>query len=122
MSNKELILKFYDEVFNNWDLSNLDEYMLDSYKQHNPTVPEGKAGFLKFAEKFLSLKPKMEIHHIVCEGDLVVVFFKCTMGANGMENKVFDMYRIENGKLAEHWDCVQHDIGNIESVNGNSQF
>ncbi len=122
MSNKELILKFYDEVFNNWDLSNLDEYMLDSYKQHNPTVPDGKAGFLKFAEKFLSMKPKMEIHHIVCEGDLVVVFFKCTMGVNGMENKVFDMYRIENGKLAEHWDCVQHDIGSMEDINGNGQF
>ncbi len=122
MSNKELILKFYDEVFNNWDLSNLDEYMLDSYKQHNPTVLEGKEGFLKFAEKFLALKPKIEIHQVISDGDLVVVFFKCTLGANGMENKVFDMYRIEDGKLAEHWDCVQHDVGGIESVNGNSQF
>lgn len=122
MTNKELILKFYDEVFNRWDVSNLDDYMLDSYKQHNPTVKDGKEGFLEFAEKFLSMKPKMEIFHVVCEGDMAVVFFKCTMGANGMENKVFDMYRIEDGKLAEHWDCVQHDVGKMETANGNGLF
>lgn len=38
MTNKELVLKFYDEVFNKWDISNLDSYMKDDYIQHNPTV------------------------------------------------------------------------------------
>lgn len=122
MTNKELILKFYDEVFNKHDLSHLDDYMHPDYVQHNPTVPDGKKGFLVFAEKFLSMKPHIEISKIICEDDMAVVFFKCTMEANGMENKVFDLYRIENGKLAEHWDCVQHDIGGIESVNENGQF
>ena len=42
MTNKELILKFYDEVFNNWDLSHLDDYMLDTYMQHNAAVKDGK--------------------------------------------------------------------------------
>lgn len=122
MTNKELILKFYDEVFNNWDLSHLDDYMLDSYKQHNPVVADGKDGFRSFAEKFLAMKPHMDIIKIVCEKDLAVVFFRCTLEANGVENKVFDMYRLENGKLAEHWDCIQHDIGKIQSVNGNGLF
>lgn len=122
MTNKELILKFYDEVFNNWDVSNIDDYMLDSYIQHNPTAENGKDGFLRFAEKFLALKPHMEISRIVCEDDIVVVFFKCTIGINGSVNKVFDMYRIEDGKLAEHWDCVMHGIDNENTVSGNSQF
>ena len=122
MTNKELILKFYEEVFNRGDLSHLGDYMLDSYRQHNPTAPDGKAGFLAFAEKFLALKPHMDIVKIVCEGDLAVVFFKCTIGVNGTINKVFDMYRIENGKLAEHWDCVMHDIDDEHTVSGNSQF
>lgn len=122
MTNKELILKFYDEVFNQWNVSNIEAYMREDYKQHNPEVPEGRDGFLEFCKKFLALKPHMEIAHIVCENDMVVVFFKCTMGVNGMENKVFDMYRIEDGKLAEHWDCVQHDIGGIVPVNGNTLF
>lgn len=122
MSNRELILKFYDEVFNNWDLSHLDDYMLDSYMQHNPNVKDGKNGFLEFADKFLAMKPHAEISRIICEDDIAVVFFKCTMQTSGMVNKVFDMYRIEDGKLAEHWDCVEHDVGNIVIVNGRSLF
>ena len=122
MTNKELVLKFYDEVFNGWDVSHLDEYMKEDYIQHNPTAPTGRAGFLQFAEKFLAMKPHMEIKHILEDGDLVCVFFKCTMGANGMENKVFDLYRIEDGKLAAHWDSVEHDIGKITPVHGNGLF
>ena len=70
-----------------------------NYVQHNPTVEDGREGFIKFAEKFLSFKPKMEIYHILEDGDMVCVFFKCTMGANGMENKVFDLYKIKDGMV-----------------------
>ena len=96
--------------------------MKEDYIQHNPNAPTGRAGFLQFAEKFLAMKPHMEIKHILEDGDLVCVFFKCTMGANGMENKVFDLYRIEDGKLAEHWDCVEHDIGGVVPVHSNGLF
>lgn len=61
MTNKELVLKFYDEVFNNWDISNLDNYMKDNYIQHNPTAPSGKEGFVEFTKFFFSLKPHMDI-------------------------------------------------------------
>ena len=108
MTNKELVLKFYDEVFNNWDISNLDNYMKDNYIQHNPTAPSGKEGFVEFTKVFFSLKPHMDIIHIGEDGDIVYVFFKCTL-ENGAINKVCDIYRIEDGKLAEHWDVVEHN-------------
>ncbi len=122
MTNKELILKFYGEVFNKYDLSHLDDYMKDDYIQHNPTVPDGKAGFLVFCEKFLAMKPQMEIKHIIEQDNMVCVFFKCTMQVNNVVNKVFDLYRIEDGKLAEHWDCVDHDIEKITPVHSNGFF
>lgn len=122
MTNRELILKFYDEVFNRWDLSHLDDFMLDTYMQHNPEVKDGKEGFREFAARFLAMKPRAEISKIVCEGDLVVVYFKCTMLENGIVNKVFDMYRVEDGKLAEHWDCVMHDIGGVVPASGRDMF
>lgn len=122
MTNKELILKFYEEVFNNWDTSNIDLYMKEDYIQHNPNAKDGKAGFLEFCDKFLSLKPHMEISKIIAEEDYVCVFFKCTIGVNGSINKVFDLYRIEDGKLAEHWDSVEHDIGNVKPVHNNGLF
>lgn len=123
MTNKELVLKFYEEVFNGHDLTNLDSYMHPDYKQHSTTVANGREGFRAFAEKFLSFKPHMDILYAVEEGDLVVVYFKCTMG-NGMVNKVFDMYRVTDGMLSEHWDSVEHniDVDAVISVNGNGPF
>ena len=121
MTNKEVVLKFYEEVFNGWDVSNIDQYMLDSYIQHNPSCETGKAGFLKFAEIFLSMKPHMDIVKIGEDGDMVYVFFKCTMG-DGSINKVCDIYRLENGKLAEHWDVVNHNVQDIVPVNDNGLF
>lgn len=94
MTNKELVLKFYDEVFNKWDISNLDSYMKDDYIQHNPTAKDG---------------------------NFVFVFFKCTV-ENGAINKVCDIYRLEDGKLAEHWDVVEHDVQNIVPVHNNGLF
>lgn len=116
------MLKFYDEVFKKWDLSNIDLCMHEGYTQHNKNVESAKSGFIKFCDKFLSLKPHMEIYHILSEGDKVCVFFKCTLGSNAVVNKVFDMYRIKDGKLAEHWDCVERDVGNIVPVHKNGLF
>lgn len=121
MTNKEIVLKFYEEVFHNRDLSNIDRYMKDSYIQHNPNAEDGKDGFLRFAEKFLSMKPHMDIIKIGEDGDMVYVFFKCTMG-NGMINKVCDIYRLENGMLAEHWDIIEHNVNDIKPVHNNGLF
>jgi len=122
MTNKELIQKFYSEVFNNRDLTNIDNYMRDDYRQHNAGVRDGKAGFIEFCGKFLALEPHMEIKYIISEGDMVCVFFKCTIGVNNTINKVADIYRIEDGKLAEHWDCVEHDVGSIVPVYSNGLY
>lgn len=43
MTNKQIVERFYAEVFNAWDTSKLDEYLLPDYKQHNPTVEPGVA-------------------------------------------------------------------------------
>lgn len=122
MTNKELVLKVYEEVFNNWDLSNIDEYMRDDYMQHNPTAKDGKEGFKEFMGFFLGLKPHVEIIKVFENSDdEVCIFFKCQL-ANGSVNKVIDIYRIQDGKLAEHWDVIQHDIKEFDTVSGRSQF
>lgn len=122
MTNRELIKRFYDEVFNNRDISNIDKYMNDDYKQHSAGVKDGKEGFLEFCSKFLPLEPHAEIKQIISEDDLVCVFFKCTMRSNNSVNKVTDIYRIQDGKLAEHWDVVEHDVGCTTSLHSNCLF
>ena len=121
--NIEVVKRFYEEVFNAHDVSKLDEFMRDDYMQHNGVVEDGKAGFIKFMQKFFELRPRMEISKILAnDNDEVAVFFKCTCEANGMINKVVDIYRLQDGLLAEHWDVVEHDVGNIETANGRSLF
>ena len=122
-ANIDVVLRFYDEVFNAHDVSKLDEFMRDDYMQHNATVADGKDGFIAFTEMFFGLKPKMEILKVFAnDNNEVAVFFKCTCEANGMVNKVVDIYRLQDGKLAEHWDIVEHDVGKLEPVNGRDLF
>lgn len=52
MTNKELVLEFYDKVFNGHDLSDLGRYMREDYRQHSPEVADGREGFRAFAEGF----------------------------------------------------------------------
>ena len=64
------------------------------------------------------MQPQIDIINISAE---VYVFFKCTLGT-GQINKVCDIYRLEAGKLAEHWDVREHNVENIHSINNNSIF
>ena len=119
-SNKEIVAEFYEKFFNQWDMSELDDYMWDDYKQHSAEAEDGKEGFIKFFKGFLSMKPHAEIVKMIAEDDLVCVFFKCTF-ESGVVAKVFDLYRLKDGKLAEHWDSPMR-IDNVTCNNPNGHF
>ena len=52
---------------------------------------------------------------------MVYVFFKCTV-KGGNVNKARDIYRLEDGKLAERWDVTEHGVQDVEPVNGSNIF
>ncbi len=119
-SNKEIVAAFYEEAFNNWDLSHIDDYMRDDYMQHSPEVADGKEGFLAFFREFIKQKPHATIVRLLEDGDLVCVFFRCDF-ESGVVAKVFDLYRLEDGKLAEHWDCTMR-VDNMPVSDNHGQF
>ena len=121
MDNKEIVRAFIEEVFNAWDTSKLEKFMREDYKQHNLGVENGRAGFVKFCEFFFKMHPHMDIVHLIGDGDLVAVFFKCTVD-DGV-NKVVDIYRLQDGLLAEHWDVVEHNVDpDAKGASGNGIF
>ncbi|NMF25117.1 SnoaL-like domain-containing protein [Olsenella umbonata] len=122
MTNKELVLEFYDKVFNGHDLSDLGRYMREDYRQHSPEVADGREGFRAFAEGFFRLDPHMTIMSVAQDGDRVFVFFRCDFRANGGAAKVCDIYRVEDGMLAEHWDVIQPISADDVFNNGNGHF
>ena len=120
MDNKAIVRAFIEEVFNAWDVSKLDKFMREDYKQHNPGVESGREGFIRFTERFFKMHPHMDIVHLIGDGDLVAVFFKCTVD-DGV-NKVVDIYRLQDGLIAEHWDVMETLAAEDTWQNQNGKF
>ena len=114
--NKKLVWDFWREVFEAGHMDLADKYMAESYIQHNPNVPTGRAAFVGFFTQYVKPKPIQPrigapLVTIVAEGDRVILsFVRQTADPKDATKKFtttwFDMFRIENGKIAEHWDCA----------------
>jgi predicted SnoaL-like aldol condensation-catalyzing enzyme len=113
-ANKRLVYDFWREVFEGAHMELADKYMAESYIQHNPNVPTGRAAFVEFFQRVRKPAPiepriKAPLVAIVAEGDLVVLSFAREHtdpkdASKKYTTTWFDMFRIENGKIAEHWD------------------
>jgi predicted SnoaL-like aldol condensation-catalyzing enzyme len=114
--NKRLVYDFWREVLEAGHLESAEKYLAESYIQHNPNVATGRAGFVDFFSKFAkptAVNPKVQgpLVAIAAEGDLVVLSF-VRPGADPKDpakkytTTWFDMFRVENGKIAEHWDSA----------------
>lgn len=106
MTNKEIVLNFYRDVWNAHDKSRVADYVREDYIQHNPNVEQGRDGLLKFLDFFFTRKARHDIRIAMEEGDMVMVFVDVTF-ADGAKALVTDIYRLVDGKMAEHWDCLQ---------------
>lgn len=108
MNPKELVQVFYQEFFNEHNIQAADKYVREDYIQHNPGVMQGRKGLQDaFREKFKSdptfrLVIKMLIH----EEDLISVYLKKVDEEGNTLARVVDLYRIQDGQLAEHWDVL----------------
>ncbi len=106
MTNKEIVLNFYRDVWNAHDMGPVADYVKEDYIQHNPNVEQGRDGLCRFLEKFFQGQAHHDIQLALEDGDKVAVLVDVTFG-NGAKAKVVDIYRLEDGKMAEHWDCLQ---------------
>ena len=113
-ANKRLVYDFWREVFEGGHLDLADKYLAEGYIQHNPNVPTGRAAFVSFFGRFVKPKPvaariNAPLVAILGEGDMVVLAFtRENPDPKDPTHKYtttwFDMFRIEGGKIAEHWD------------------
>lgn len=107
--NKEVIRRFYQEFFNDHIVESADLYVREDYVQHNPGVEQGREGLKRaFAEKF-QLHPEfaLRIQMLIAEKDMVAVYLKSIDTEGNTLTRVVDIYRLEDGMLAEHWDVLQ---------------
>lgn len=116
-ANKRLVYDFWREVFEGRHMALAEKYMAEGYIQHNPNVATGRAAFVDFFSKLsppktIEAQVKAPLVAIVAEGDMVVLsFLREAPDPKDPTKKYtttwFDMFRIEGGKIAEHWDGAQ---------------
>ena len=107
--NKKTIAAFYDAALNQKDFDAASKYLGNRYTQHNPTAadgPEGLKAFLAFLrDKFPN--NRSEIKRIFADGDYVIVHVHAVREPGTRGNAIVDIFKLENGKVVEHWDVVQ---------------
>jgi predicted SnoaL-like aldol condensation-catalyzing enzyme len=107
--NKKIIAEFYDAALNQKDFEKASKYLGSRYTQHNPNAadgPEGLKGFLAFLrDKFPN--NRSEIKRIFADGDYVIVHVHAVREPGTRGNAIIDIFKLENGKVVEHWDVVQ---------------
>jgi predicted SnoaL-like aldol condensation-catalyzing enzyme len=121
-ANKKTVLEFYDKAINQKDFDAAKAHLGAKYTQHNPRAadgPEGLKAFIGF------LKEKFPNYHstfkrVLADGDFVVVHVHNVPNPGERGRAIIDIFRLENGKIVEHWDVAQ-DIPE-KAANSNTMF
>ena len=121
-ANRAAVLAFYEKGLNQKDVDAALAYVGDRYVQHNPNAADGPEGFRKFIgflrEKFPN--SHSEIKRSFVDGDYVILHVHSLREPGTRGRAIVDIFKLENGKIVEHWDVVQ-EIPETPA-NGNTMF
>ncbi len=108
-TNRKLIFEFADLFYRQKNVRKafMDHVSID-YIQHNPNIPDGREVAIGMLEpKFSQPGSSFSIKRILVDGEWAAIHLHGRMDANLPGAAVVDIYRMENGKIQEHWDVLQ---------------
>lgn len=115
---KDVVTEAVTEIFVNGNIDSIDTYFAEDYIQRNPGIPSGRA-VIKELFSHMPANFKYEPGMIIGDGDLVAVHARIT-GFGPKPLIGVDIFRVENGLIAEHWDVLQEEV--LETKSGMPMF
>ena len=121
-ANKKIVVDFYEKGLNQKDYDAAAKYFGPRYIQHNPGAANGPEGFKRLVTFLKEKFPNShnEIKRVIAEGDLVVLHVHSKREPTDRGRAIVDIFKVENGKIVEHWDVIQ-DVPE-KSANDNTMF
>ncbi|WP_343329310.1 nuclear transport factor 2 family protein [Polaribacter staleyi] len=122
--NKALVNNFVNDILVNGKMEKLAGYFDgDNYIQHNPQIADGLSGLGKALEYMASqgiIMKYNKVHRVLGEGNFILTISEGTFGDK--HTSFYDLFRVENGKIAEHWDVMETILPKGEWKNSNGKF
>lgn len=108
--NKQTVIDFITRAFNEKQPADaVAKYVGAEYIQHDPQSPDGAAAFIQMATGFAGQFPQLniDIKRVIAEGDLVAAHVLITMAPENPGMAGVEIYRLDDGKIVEHWNVLQ---------------
>ena len=119
--NKALVLEAFEALFNKRDYDAAERFWSDRYIQHSAHIPPGREGLFDLV-RGLPDTSRYENQVIVAEGDYVIAHGRFSGNGRPAAWIAADIIRVEDGKLAEHWDVLQDEATGADSKSGLPMF
>lgn len=119
--NKALLLEAFDTLFNKRDYAAAARFWSEHYIQHSAHIAPGRDGLFDLI-RTLPDTLRYENQLVVAEGDYVIAHGRFSGNGRAAAWIAADIVRFENGKLAEHWDVLQEEATESQSVSGLPMF
>lgn len=122
--NKKIVADFVDDILVNGRMEKIASYFDgDNYIQHNPSIPDQLSGLgntLQELSKQGIFMKYDKVHKVMGEGNFVLVLSEGSFG--NAHIAFYDLFRVENGKIAEHWDVLENMMPKESWKNNNGKF
>lgn len=118
-ANAELVSRFAEQVLVGQDYDALPEFIsTDTYAQHNPEAADGLDGFAAASAAWAAQGKDLvytTVHRVIAEGDLVFTYSEGDFGGPAI---YADLWRVQDGKIVEHWDAISPIPAEMPHTNG----
>lgn len=121
-ANIATVLAFYDAALNAKDADLAASYLGERYIQHNPAARDGEEGMRGFVGWLAANFPdnRSEVRSAFADGDRVILHVHTRRTPDQAGNAIMEIFRLEQGRIVEHWDVIQPIPA--EALNQNGMF